>query len=76
MNITIYTKPTCPWSIKAKDYLRQRNVEFSEINVVADSMGAAEMLSKSGQKGVPVIEINGRIIIGFDKEAIDNSLSI
>lgn len=76
MSIKIYTTPTCPWCTRAKDYLRQRNVEFSEINVAADKMGAADMLRKSGQMGVPVLDINGRIIVGFDKEAIDSSLNL
>jgi glutaredoxin len=58
----------------AKDYFRQSGVQFTEYNVAADQRKADEMVRKSGQMGVPVIDINGRIIIGFNKPEIDRAL--
>lgn len=75
-NITIYTTPTWPWCHKVKDYLKGKNIDFKEINVAADSEGAMEMIRKSGQRGVPVIDINGSIVIGFDQESIDKLLGL
>lgn len=74
MAITVYTTPTWPWCTRVKDYLRQRNVPFVEKNVAVDRAAAMEMVKRSGQMGVPVIDINGKIIVGFDKEAIDRIL--
>lgn len=74
MAVTVYTTPTCPWCTRVKEYLREKNVSFTEKNVAADRAAAMEMVKKSGQMGVPVIDINGRIIVGFDKEAIDRAL--
>jgi len=59
----------------AKDYLKSKNVKFKEINVGKDPKAAREMIEKTGQMGVPVIEINGKIIIGFNRMAIDKALS-
>ncbi len=72
MNITVYSTDTCPWCRKAKDYLRDKGVEFKEVNVAEDRNGAMEMVKKSGQQGVPVIDIDGNIIIGFDQRRIDS----
>jgi glutaredoxin len=58
----------------AKDYFTQSGVSFTEYNVAADQRKASEMVQKSGQMGVPVIDINGRIIIGFNKPEIDRAL--
>jgi len=59
-----------------KDYLKSKNVPFTEINVSTDRSGAMEMIRKSGQSGVPVIDIGGTIIVGFNQEAIDKTLGI
>ncbi|MFA9397305.1 MAG: glutaredoxin family protein [Clostridiaceae bacterium] len=74
--IKVYTSPTCPWCTKAKGYLKSKDIEFENIDVSTDREGAAEMVKLSGQRGVPVLNINGKIIIGFDKEAIDKEISI
>jgi len=58
----------------AKDYFRQNGVQFTEYNVAADQRKADEMVRKSGQMGVPVIDIHGRIIVGFNKPEIDKAL--
>ena len=72
--ITVYSAPMCPWCNVLKDFLKEKNVEFDEIDVSKDQEKAKEMIEKSGQMGVPQIEINGRIIVGFDKEAIEKEL--
>ncbi|MEM4637709.1 MAG: glutaredoxin family protein [Candidatus Woesearchaeota archaeon] len=74
--ITVYSTPTCPWCIRAKEFLKQNNVSFKDIDVSRDRAGAMEMIEKSGQMGVPVIDINGEIIIGFDRERIKELLKI
>jgi glutaredoxin-like YruB-family protein len=75
MNVTVYSTPTCPWCTRVKDYLERKEVSFKEINVASDHQGADEMIRKSGQRGVPVVDINGNIVIGFDQAAIDKFLS-
>ncbi|HHV95893.1 MAG TPA: NrdH-redoxin [Clostridiaceae bacterium] len=75
MNVTVYTTPTCPWCKVAKDYLNYKEVRFREINVAEDYEGAMEMIKKSGQRGVPVIDIDGNIIVGFNQEEIDRLLT-
>lgn len=70
-NITVYSTQSCPWCTKVKDYLRQNRVGFREVDVSRDMMGAMEMIRKSGQRGVPVLDIDGNIIVGFDKKNID-----
>ncbi len=72
--IKVYSTPTCPYCHLLKDFLRQRNVRFEDIDVSSDHEAAHYMIQKSGQMGVPQIEINGRIIVGFDKEAIEKEL--
>jgi len=60
----------------AKNYLKKLGVEFEEVNVAEDREAAIEMIEKSGQMGVPVIDIDGQIIVGFDREAINRALGI
>jgi glutaredoxin len=59
----------------AKQYLRSKGVDFDDIDVSRDVNAAREMVQKTGQMGVPVLEINGRLILGFDREAIDRALA-
>lgn len=70
--IKIYTTNTSPWSIKVKNYLKSENIEFQELNVQDDIKVSEEMINKSNQMGVPVLDINN--LIGFDKPAILNSI--
>ena len=72
MNIIVYSTDTCPWCTKAKDYLKSKGIDFKEVNVGTDREGAMEMVKKSGQNGVPVIDIDGNIIVGFDQGRIDS----
>lgn len=74
MAVTIYTTPTCGYCRKAKDYFRENGVQFTEYNVAQDMRKAEEMVRKSGQMGVPVIEIKGQIIVGFNQAEIDRAL--
>lgn len=72
--VKIYTTSRCPYCIKAKEFLKSKNVKFSEINVENDKKAAKEVVELSGQSGVPVIEIGDTVIIGFDQEEIENAL--
>lgn len=74
MSIKVYSTPTCTYCIMLKKYLDSKSISYENIDVSADRVKAAEMIEKSGQRGVPVTEINGSIIIGFDKEKIDSLL--
>lgn len=76
MKVTVYSTPACPWCHKAKEFLRQHRIKYSEINVADDQQAAREMIEKSGQMGVPVIDVDGQIIIGFDKPALEKALGI
>lgn len=73
--INVYSTQTCPWCTKVKDYLKSRKINFEDIDVASDAAAREEMVRKSGEMGVPQIEINGKIIVGFDKGAIDSELA-
>jgi glutaredoxin-like YruB-family protein len=72
--IKVYSTSTCPYCHMAKDFLNKKGVKFEDIDVGESHEVAHEMIKKSGQMGVPVIEIDGKIIIGFDKEKIEELL--
>ena len=74
--VIVYSTTHCPYCKMAKEYLTQRNVKFEDVDVGADRARAMEMVRKSGQMGVPVLDINGQIIVGFNKPAIDAALSV
>lgn len=76
MEIKIYSTPTCPYCKMAKDYLSSKNVSYQNIDVSSDQTAAEEMVKVSGQKGVPVIVINGQTMVGFDKSRIDALLEV
>lgn len=76
MKIKIYKTENCPYCVLAKEFLRKNKVKFEEIDVGRDHKAAMEMIEKSGQTGVPVIEIDKKIIIGFDEEELKKALSI
>lgn len=75
MVIKIYSTPTCKWCNVLKEHLDSSSVSYEDIDVSKDTKGALEMIKKSGQRAVPVIEIDGNIIIGFDIEYIDKLLT-
>ena len=76
MKIVIYSTPSCTFCTMAKNFLKENHVPFEEYNVAIDIARRKEMLDKSGQMGVPVIDINDSIIIGFDKELIAKKVGI
>ncbi len=74
--VTVYSTPTCPYCVLAKQYLTSKNIPFEDVDVSQDQARAFEMVQKSGQMGVPVLDINGQVIVGFNKPAIDQLLQI
>ena len=76
MTVKVYSTPTCPYCIQAKKYLDEHNISYENTDVSSNSEAAKEMINKSGQRGVPVLDINGEIVLGFDKEKIDRLLNI
>lgn len=73
--VKVYSTNSCPWCVKAKNYLKSVNVAFEEFNVQEDMTARDEMINKSKQMGVPVLDIDGTVIVGFDKNAIDKALN-
>ena len=74
--IQIYTTPSCPWCKKAKSYFRELGINFKEIDVSKDQKAAEELVRKTHQMGVPVIQIGNQYVIGFDKNKIERLLGI
>jgi glutaredoxin 3 len=75
MSVVLYTTPTCGYCHQLKAYLRQRGVPFTEHDVSRDQRAAAEMMRLSGQQGVPVTSIDGQVVVGFNRPAIDQLLA-
>ncbi len=75
-NIKVYSTPTCPYCIRAKNYLKEHNILFENIDVSSDEKGLAEMIKISGQMGVPVILIDTDMIVGFDQTRIATKLGL
>ena len=74
--IIIYSTPSCVYCKMAKSYFDQKGVKYEEKDVMVDEVGREGMIKKSGQLGVPVLDIDGKIIIGFDKSAINEAVGI
>jgi glutaredoxin-like YruB-family protein len=74
--VTVYTTPTCSWCTTLKNHLRKFKIRFTEVDISQDASLADELMRKSGQQGVPQTEINGEIIVGFDKTRINKLLNI
>ena len=74
--VIVYSTETCPYCHMVKDFLKERKIEFEDVNVSKDRQKAQEMIQKSGQMGVPVIDIDSEIIVGFNKEAIKKALNL
>jgi glutaredoxin 3 len=71
----IYTTPTCHYCHLVKKFFKEKNIEFTEIDVSKNIKIAKEMIRKSGQMGVPQIEINGKIILGFNKAELEEEIA-
>jgi glutaredoxin 3 len=74
--VKIYSLPTCPYCHKAKAFLDAYNIGYEEVNVATDKEGMEEMMSKTGQMSVPVIEIDDQVIVGFDRKKISELLGL
>lgn len=74
--VKIYTTSTCPWCMKTKEFFKENKVKYEEVNVGLNEEARNEMFQKSGQLGVPVVDANGTIIVGFDKDALKKALGI
>jgi glutaredoxin 3 len=74
--VIVYSSDSCPYCIMAKDFFKENNIKFEEKDVSADQVAADEMVEKSGQRGIPVIDIEGEIIVGFNVPAIKKALEI
>lgn len=70
MSVIVYSTESCPWCAKTKEFLKENKVKFTNKDVGKDRKAAEEMLKKSGQMGVPVIDFNGEIIIGFNESKL------
>lgn len=74
--VRIYSTPTCPYCHKAKAYLDQKGITYEDIDVSVNSEKAEEVVNLSGQMSVPVLDIDGEIIVGFDKEKMEKALEL
>lgn len=74
--VKIYSTPSCPFCIKAKQFLSENGINFENIDVSTNQAAAEEMVQKSGQMGVPVIDIDGEIVVGFDRDRLKEALNL
>ena len=74
--VTIYSSPTCHFCHMAKDFFAKNNIQYTEYNVAEDEKAREEMIAKSRQLGVPVIDVDGKIIVGFDKVTLAGLLGV
>lgn len=74
--IIVYSTPTCPFCIRTKQFLKDNKIMFEDIDVSENQEKAQAMIKKSGQMGVPVLDIDGEIIVGFDKDKIKEALGL
>lgn len=75
-NVVVYTSPTCSWCSTLKDYLNRHRIPFREVDISRDERAAQELVRRSGQMGVPQTDIDGRIVVGFDKNLLNSLLGI
>jgi len=74
--VKIYSTPTCQFCKRAKEFFKKHNVEYEDVNVAENEKSRDEMVEKSGQMGVPVIEIGDKIIVGFDEQELKKALKV
>jgi len=74
--VKVYSTPACPYCTRLKEFLRGNNISFEDIDVSSDPAAGQKMVEKSGQMSVPVLDIDGEIIVGFDKGKITQALGI
>ena len=73
--VKVYSTPTCPWCKKTKSFLDDNGIAYEDLNVASDKAAREEMVHKTGQMGVPVIIVDGEIVIGFNQAQLDKLLS-
>ncbi len=74
--VTVYTTPTCPHCRSVKHYLKERRIPFTEVDVTKSEAGLKALQRKSGQTGVPVVDVNGTVVIGFNRPRLDRALGV
>lgn len=74
--VIVYSTPTCPHCISLKEFLKEKSIDFENIDVSSDTIKADEMVKKSGQMGVPVVDIDGDVVVGFDQNLLKEKLGI
>ncbi|MGE5375634.1 MAG: glutaredoxin family protein [Bacteroidota bacterium] len=74
--VIVFSTPTCSFCNMAKKYFREKGIKFKDVDVSRDPVAARDMVRRSGQQGVPVIDIGGKIVVGFDRPRIDKYLGI
>jgi glutaredoxin-like YruB-family protein len=74
MKVRVFSTNTCSYCIHAKDFLKEKGIEFEDINVAEDAKAREEMVEKTGQRGVPVINIGDEFIVGFNQERLEELL--
>ena len=74
--VIVFSTPTCSYCNMAKQYFRRNKIRFKDVDVSRDEAAARDLVRRSGQMGVPVIDINGKLIVGFDKPQINRLLDI
>ncbi len=74
--VRVYSTSMCPYCLTLKQFLKEYNIEFEDIDVSKDKSALDEMVKKSDQMGVPVVDIDGQVVVGFDKEKICGLLNI
>ena len=75
-NVKVYSTSACSYCVMVKEFLKKNNIQFENIDVGINRQASQEMMDKSGQMGVPVLDIDGQIIVGFDKDAISKALNL
>lgn len=74
--VRVFTTPACPYCYTLKEFLKGHNVEFKEVDVSQDEKAREEMIKKSGQMGAPVVDIDGQVVVGFDKAKLFQILKL
>ncbi len=76
MNVIVYSAEWCPWCKKTKEFLEENGIKFEEMDIEKTDGAAQEVVKKSGQRGIPVVDVDGTIMIGFNKPALEEVLEI
>lgn len=74
--VKVYSTPTCSWCVKVKQFLKENNIPYQDLNVAEDQTAAEDMIKRSGQMGVPVIDIDGEMVVGFNQPVLKEKLGL